>query len=243
MGFDLAGWAALGGAALVAGISKTGMPGLGMLSTLLATLALPAKAATGFILPLLSAGDLGAVILLSRRARWPILRRLLPWTLLGIVAGALALGRVSDEAFRRILGGLILGLLALDLYRKAKGFSIPPGQPAAAAAAGILAGFCTMMANAAGPLMALYLLAMGLSKEDFIGTQAWFFLVVNLVKWPFSLGLGLIGPDSLLADLCLLPALLAGELVGLYLFRKLPQKAFDAAARALAALGGLRLLL
>jgi len=240
--FDLSGWAALAGAGLTAGISKTGIPGIGMFSTVLATFAVPAKAATGLILPLLSAADLGAVLLLSRKARWPILLRLLPWAFLGIIAGYLAMGRIPDAAFRPLLGGLILALLGLDLLRGRKGVDLPQGNRAAAVAVGILAGFCTMFANAAGPLMSIYLLAMGLSKEDFIGTQAWFFLVVNLAKWPFSVGLGLITGETLLVNLWLLPAVAAGEALGILFLRKLPQKAFNAIARILAALGGIKLL-
>lgn len=241
MQFDIAGWTALNGAALVAGISKTGVPGLGILSVPLAALAMPAKESTGLLLPLLSAGDLGAVGLNFRGARWPIVLRLLPWTLVGIVAGYFVMGTIPDAAFKPLLGGLILTLLALDLVRKRKGLALPQGNRVAAAAAGILAGFCTMLANAAGPLMSIYLLAMGLSKEDFIGTQAWFFLIVNLAKWPFSLGLGLITAQSFRVDLFLLPAVAAGELLGFLLLKRLPQKAFNTVARVLAALGGIKL--
>jgi uncharacterized membrane protein YfcA len=241
MQFDFAGWTALAGAAIAAGISKTGVPGLGILSVPLAALALPAKESTGLLLPLLSAGDVGAVGLNFRGARWGIVLRLLPWTFLGVVAGYFAMGRIPDAAFKPLLGGLIIALLALDLVRTRKGIELPQGNKAAAAAAGILAGFCTMLANAAGPLMTIYLLAMGFSKEDFIGTQAWFFLIVNLVKWPFSLKLGLITAESLRVDLWLLPAVAVGEATGYFLLKKLPQNAFNAVARILAALGGIKL--
>ena len=242
MNFDPASWSALGGAALVTGFTKTGIPGLGVFAVLLAALAVPAKQSTGLILPLLSAADLGAVILLSRRARWPILRGLLPWALIGVVGGFLAMDRIPEAAFKPFLGGLILALLALDLLRAGKGLSLPQGNLPAAIAVGILAGFCSMVANAAGPLMTIYLLAMGLSKEDFIGTQAWFFLVVNLVKWPFSIGLCLITLGSLGIDLILLPAVAVGEILGLLLLKRLPQKAFENVARVLVAIGGIKLL-
>jgi hypothetical protein len=112
-----------------------------------------------------------------------------------------------------------------------------------AAVLGLLAGIATMLANAAGPIMLAYLLAMQLPKNQFLGTSAWFFLCINLFKVPFSAGLGLITPASLLLDLVLAPALVGGAFLGVYLARRMPQKAFQIAVQGLTAAAAVLLLL
>ena len=83
-----------------------------------------------------------------------------------------------------------------------------------AALTGVMAGFTTMVANAAGPVMLLYLLAVGLPKLTFIGTGAWFFMLVNAFKVPFSLKLGLITTNSLIVDAILLVPMIPGSFCG-----------------------------
>ena len=111
-----------------------------------------------------------------------------------------------------------------------------------AIAAGAGAGFATMTANAAGPVMTLYLLMAGLPKLQMLGTGAWFFLVVNLMKVPFSASLKLIDPPSLLLDLALTPAMLVGGAAGWLLVRRLHQQQFEVAALGLAAVSAALLL-
>jgi uncharacterized membrane protein YfcA len=108
---------------------------------------------------------------------------------------------------------------------------------------GILAGFATMVANAAGPVMVLYLLAIGLPKLVFIGTVAWFFMLVNAFKVPFSVKLGLITPESLLLDAILLLPLIPGALLGPRILHHLNQKAFETMVLLLTLVGTIRLLM
>ncbi len=238
---DAPGIASVGAAAFITGFSKAGVPGIGMMIPILAAMAMPARVSTGFILPVLIEGDCVAVLYWRRRAAWKRLFRVLPWAALGIVAGYFLMGRISDAAFRPVLGGMILAIVGLDLLRRAAKAELRSDNPAVAAVMGVLAGVFTMLANAAGPVMTIYLLSMGLSKEDFVGTSAWFYFIVNIFKLPFSAALGFVTLSSLGVDLALLPLVLVGSLAGVLVMKKMPQKAFNLIAQLLAVAGGIRL--
>ena len=89
------------------------------------------------------------------------------------------------------------------------------------------------MANAAGPVMVIYLMAMRLPKNEFIGTRAWFFWILNLSKLPFSSKLGFITKASLLTNAALIPCILIGSFLGVALVNRIPQKAFTTVVKAL----------
>jgi uncharacterized protein len=229
------------GAAFITGFSKSGVPGIGIMIPTLAAMAMPARVSTGFILPVLIEGDCLAVGYWRRRVSWPRLLRVLPWTALGVVAGYFLMGAMSDAIFKPLLGAMIIAIVGLDLIRRAAKIELRAGSHVLAAVIGILAGAFTMIANAAGPVMTIYLLSMGLSKEEFIGTVAWFYFIINLFKLPFSAIMGLVTWSTLGTDLALLPLVLVGSLVGVLVMKKLPQKIFDITAQILAVLGGIRL--
>ena len=238
---DASGIAAICGAAFLTGFSKSGMPGMGILIPTLAAMAMPARASTGFILPVLIEGDCVAVGYWRRKAAWPSLLRVLPWTALGIVAGYFLMGIISDAVFKPLLGAMILAIVGLDLIRRAAKVELRAESRIVAAVIGILAGAFTMLANAAGPVMTIYLLSMRLSKDEFVGTGAWFYFIINLFKLPFSIALGLVTWSTLIIDLELLPLVLVGSLVGVLVMKKLPQKAFNIVAQVLAVVGGVKL--
>jgi uncharacterized membrane protein YfcA len=158
------------------------------------------------------------------------------------------MGRVDESQFRRMIGALLIGMVLLQFWERFKkiGAGPSPGmgkRPLAyVAAMGILAGFTTMVANAAGPIMILYLLAIGLPKMEFIGTGAWYFFLINVFKVPFSYSLGLINPSSLGVDLRLASFVVAGALVGRVLIRHINQRVFESAALGLTLLANLKLL-
>ena len=116
----------------------------------------------------------------------------------------------------------------------AVGASVPAEDPAAqrphlgvGAVYGTLAGFTTMVANAGGPVMSLYLLSVGATKLRFMGTAACFFFATNLVKLPFSIGLSLVTVDTLRTALVLVPLVLLGAVIGRRLLRSIDQKLFE----------------
>ncbi len=237
-------------AALLVGVAKTGIAGIGMLFVVIFAQILPAKQATGLVLPLLCFGDLVAVAAYRQHAAWRHVWRLFPWTALGVVVGYFVLSRIGDQDMRQLIGGIVVTLVAVHLFRRwrARGKPTTPGEAEAAhpiwfaPVIGILAGFTTLVANAAGPLMAVYLLAMRLPKLEYVGTAAVFFLLLNLFKVPFMVSLGLITQPSFALNLWLAPAVLAGALAGRKILPLINQKMFENLALFFSAAAGLRLL-
>jgi len=236
-------WIVMALAAVIIGLSKSGLPGLGILAVPIVAVVIPAKLSTGFILPMLIAGDVIGVFYYRRHADWPRLFRLFPWTVIGIIIGWLSMDRLNDAQIRPIIGGIVLAMLALNLWRQR--FADPesriPHHHGVAILIGLLAGFTTMMANAAGPIMGIYLLAMGLPTTAFIGTSAWFFLLVNAFKVPFSAQLGLITLPSLTFNAMLLPFIALGAWMGIKFARRIPRIIFERLVQIFAAIGAIKL--
>ncbi|MDO8542429.1 MAG: sulfite exporter TauE/SafE family protein [Opitutaceae bacterium] len=229
-------------AAALIGVAKTGVAGLGMLSVVLFAQIMPAKQATGIVLPLLCFGDIVATLMYRQHARWKYLWRLFPWTAAGVFAGYFALGRFSETQARILIAAIVLTLVGLHLLRRHVGGHEAEHGPWFPPTVGVLAGFTTLVANAAGPLMTIYLLAMRLPKMDFVGTAAVFFLLLNLFKVPFMIDLGLINGASFTLNLLLAPAVLAGTWLGGKLLLRINQRVFENLALGLAALAGLKLV-
>ena len=246
--FDLStmGWALVGVSAALVGLSKTGIPGLGILMAPLMAMAFPGhtRESTGILLGMLILGDLFAAGYYRRRAEWGHVVRLLPAAFLGIVAGWRAMDYVTDDQLQPIMGAIVLVLLGLNYWRtRAGGPNAPtPGQWWFGALMGFAAGFTTMMANAAGPVMVIYLLAMRLPKIEFIGTSAWFFFVINWLKVPFSVTLGLISWESLKLNLMMLPLIAGGAVGGILFVHRIPQRAFNAVVEILTIAAAIKLL-
>jgi uncharacterized membrane protein YfcA len=249
-------WALAAAGAFIIGLSKTGIAGLGILFVTIFANIMPPKVATGFVLPLLICGDLVSLALYRRHAEWRYLWRLFPWTAAGVVLGYCALGHLDDTQARVLIGGIVLALLAFHLWwqrraARATTLAVAAGQEplpirpggSLAAAAGVIAGFTTLVANAAGPVMIVYLLAMRLPKLAFLGTSAWFFLLLNSFKVPFMGDLGLVNRESLTFNLALAPAVIAGGLAGRWIVGRINQQWFERIALGLTFAAGVKLLL
>lgn len=244
MNFDAWQWAFAVLGALLIGLSKTGIGGLGMLFVAIFAGLMPAKQSSGFVLPMLVFADVVAVLAYRRHAQWRFLWRLFPWTALGVVLGYFAMARIDDRTAKLLVGVIVCGMVAVHLLRRRKAAG-PEGEDRGwwfAPAVGVLAGFTTLIANAAGPLMAIYLLAMRLPKMEYMGTGAVYFLLMNAFKVPFMMHLGLIDGGSFRMNLWLLPAVIAGALAGRAVLHRINQKLFENLALALAVAAGLNLL-
>ena len=228
--------------AFMVGVSKTGVSWLSMLAVVLFAQLLPAKEATGAVLPLLIVGDLVAVGSYRGHADLRFIARLFPWAALGVVAGFYALSAINDRQAKTLIGAIVIVLVAVSVARQrgARAEGALPGW--VGPFVGILAGFTTLVSNAAGPLMAIYLLAMNLPKMEYMGTTAVFFFLLNAFKVPFMASLGLISAHSLHLNLLLVPAVLAGTWAGRRLLLVLKQRQFEWTVLALTALSGLKLL-
>jgi uncharacterized protein len=197
------------------------------------------------VLPLLVSGDICAVVALHQHVRWDYVLRMLPPAMIGVVLAALSMSRISDAAFKPLIGWIVLTLALMQTARLLwpNWMGAVPHSRTAVWVIGLLAGGATMLANAAGPVIALYCIAVGLPKFEVVGTLAWFFLIVNVFKLPFSAGLGLIRGETLLVAAVLFPAVLSGVFSGRWIVHRLPQRVFDVLMLTFAALAAMRLIL
>ncbi|WP_338894787.1 sulfite exporter TauE/SafE family protein [Streptomyces sp. TG1A-60] len=247
---SVAEFAVLGLAALLVGFSKTAVSGANTVSLAIFAAVLPARASTGVLLPLLIVGDVLAVLTYRRHAHWPTLWKLFPAVGGGVVLGTLFLVWADDQIVRTSIGAILLLMTAVTLWRRRaadKGddpdeITTRAGR-AKARSYGVLGGFTTMVANAGGPVMSLYLLSAGFRKLGFLGTSAIFFLIVNLAKVPFSVGLGLIDGPSLLLDAALALFVVPGAFLGKWAVTRINQRIFEQLVIAATIVGGLQLLL
>jgi uncharacterized protein len=242
---SLTQWFVLAGSALAIGLSKTGLPGATIVAIPLLAQCFSAKASTGLVLPMLVCADLVAVSYYRRKADVSHLIHLIPWAALGVVIGSVWLGRIGDAQLMPLIGAIVLLMLGLNHWRRRveRPDAIVPRTWWLAGAVGLVAGITTMMANAAGPIMIVYFLAMRLPKESFVGTGAWYFFLLNLFKLPFSANLGLIHRESLMLNALALPLVVAGALAGIAFLHRIPQRKFTWAVEFLAVLAAIRLLL
>ncbi|GAA1923612.1 sulfite exporter TauE/SafE family protein [Microbacterium aoyamense] len=222
-------WVLLAVAAVVVGISKTGIPGAGTVAVAIFAAVLPAKASTGTILLLLIVADIFAVITYRRHANWRALWRLVPAVAVGVLLGVGFLAIADDLWVKRTIGVILVAVIAITLWRRYRPARSqePVGGRAAAVVYGGLGGFTTMVANAAGPVMSMYFLAARFPVKEFLGTAAWFFAIVNIAKVPFSIGLGLITVPGLLLDLVLVPLVVGGALLGRWIASRVDQVLFE----------------
>ena len=241
---SFADWLLLAIAAFGIGITKSGFSGVSMVHVYLFASVFGAKDSTGIVLPMLIAGDVFAMSVYGKRANWVYVRRMMPPTLIGVVAGWLLMFRLPEVYYRPLIGFIILGLTSLQIIRlwKEEWFADVPHSAWFAWSMGILVGLTTMLANAAGPVFGLYLLAIGLPKLEFVGTAAWFFLILNIVKIPFSWSLGLIRLDTLALNAMLIPLIGLGLWVGSLVIRKIPQRLFDSIILILTGTASIRML-
>jgi len=221
-------WCILGLSALCIGMSKTGVQGITLLAVPYMAMAFGAKASTGIILPMLCMADVLAVTYYKRMADWKEVARLLPTAVLGFFVALWVDQLIPTGSFRQLMGWtLALALLVMlwnEIFGKENKWLRTWWY---AALFGLLGGFTTMIGNAAGPVMSVYLLSMRKDKLTYIGMNAWFFLVVNLLKLPLQIfAWHNISWHSLGLNLLMLPLIALGALLGIWLVKRFPEKAF-----------------
>jgi len=238
-------WAIIAVCAVFVGMAKTGVPGLGiMVVPMMVCVTGQVLTASGVLLPLLCSADLFAVWYYRRNASAWALWRLFPFVAIGGYGGWRVMGHVDNATLKFLVGAIVLVMVAVHVRRKSgKGDPLAPSWMLGAVY-GLVAGFATMIANAAGPVMTVYLLSMSLPKDEFMGTGAWFFLMVNLSKVPAYLLLSppIITGGSLLIDLCVLPGILLGALTGRRIYERMSQIWFERIVLSLTVISALSLL-
>lgn len=219
---------ALYGCAILIGMSKTGIQGINTISIPILAMMFGAKESTGLVLPMLCMADLVAVIYYRRMGEWKYIVKLLPAAVAGFFV-ALAVDQVIPASqFKRLMAVCILIGLVIMFWTERKGKQNVVGDAWwYAPLFGLLGGFTTMIGNAAGPVMAVYLLSMRLPKYCFVGTTAWFFLIINLLKLPLQIfAWDNITLTSFALNLSAIPFILLGAVVGIKFVKILPESKY-----------------
>ena len=221
-------WSLIMMSGMLIGMTKVGIPGVSIIAVSALAYVFGGKSSTGILLPILILADLFGVGYYRRHAQWRYLIKFFPWAFAG-VGLALWVGEiVTDAQFKEIIAMVVFACIALmlwkDLKKKNSAF---PEKWWFAAFTGVAGGFATMIGNVAGPIFAIYLLAMHLPKNNYIGTQAWFFLIINISKFPLHLLVWkTIDRHTLTLDLMTLPAIALGAVAGIWLVKTIPEKTY-----------------
>lgn len=242
--YSIGNWLLILIAAFIIGLSKAGLKGIDMMNVTIMAIVFGGKASTGVVLPLLCVADIMAVIFYNRHAQWPHFWKLIPWMILGILIGVF-LGKDLNEAiFRKLMAFIIILTVVIMIALEFRKTTDVPSNKLFVSGMGITAGFTTMLGNLAGAFSNIYFLAMRMPKNDFIGTAAWVFLVINLFKLPFQvLYWQNITPVTLQTDLLLLPALFAGFWAGLKIVAKIKDDSYRKVVIVLTLLGAVVIFL
>lgn len=214
-------------AAFLIGMAKTGVSGVAMFAVPIMAVIFGGKASSGLMLPMLIMADLFAVNYYHRHANWNYLLKLFPSAAIGVLVGTLLGNIIDDQQFRLIMGVFIFVSLAIMLWMETNKQVKVPDYLWFAILMGLLGGITTMIGNLAGAVMALYLLSMRLPKNEYIGTAAWFFLVINLFKVPFHIvSWHSIDLNSFMLNLLGLPFIALGAYCGIVIVKRIPEKQF-----------------
>jgi uncharacterized membrane protein YfcA len=231
-------WALGIASAFMIGISKTGAPGAAvMVIPFMVMIVGDARLSAAWTQPILSSGDLLGVYYWRKHADAKKLFSLIPWVLVGIVAAFFALN-LNERIIRIMVAVIVLLMLMVQVWRRWGGKSEVQGS---AVFYGVVAGFATTIANAAAPVMSMYLLSSRLPKERFVATGAWFFFVANILKVPVYIWYGLYSRESLMFAAALFPAVMLGGLAGKWFVSRVPQRIFDLLVVGITAISALLL--
>lgn len=227
--FDLStlDWIMLVLSAFIIGMTKTGVAGIYYLVIPMMAWVFGGKNSTGILLPMLSMADIFAVIYYNRSANWGHLVKLVPIAFVGVIIGTLVGNAISEQVFKMLMGIIVLSGIGVMVFMERRKSKEVPDYWWFSVLTGLFAGFSTMVGNAAGSVLAVYLLSMRFPKNVYIGTTAWFFMLINLLKMPFHIfSWKTITWNSFLLDLTMIPAILVGAILGVWIVRLIPEKAY-----------------
>lgn len=244
LSYSIGNWFLILIAAFIIGLSKAGLKGIDMMNVTIMAIVFGGKASTGVVLPLLCVADIMAVKFYNRHAQWPHFWKLIPWMMLGILIGVFVGKDLNEAIFRKLMAFIIILTVVIMIALEFRKAASVPSNKLFVSGMGITAGFTTMLGNLAGAFSNIYFLAMRMPKNNFIGTAAWVFLVINLFKLPFQIFFWKnITPATLQTDLLLLPALFAGFWAGLKIVSKIKDDSYRKVVIVLTLLGAVVIFL
>ena len=236
-------WVAVFFAVFLLGLAKSGIKGIGIIIVVIMALVFGEKSSTGVLLSLLIFADILAVIYYNRHAQWHYIKKLMPWMVIGVLIGVWIGNDISEDLFKKIMAIIIIGSVLLMFYFENKKTVTIPNNLWFSSSAGFLAGFSTMIGNLAGPISYIYFLAMRLPKNEFIGTAAWTFFIINLFKFPFHVFVWkTVTKETLVLNSILIPALIIGFYLGVRIVKMISNINYRRFILFVTALGGLILL-
>ncbi|WP_400075343.1 sulfite exporter TauE/SafE family protein [Winogradskyella sp. R77965] len=236
-------WTAIGFAVFLLGLSKSGIKGISIIIVVILAFVFGEKASTGILLPMLICADVLAVIYYNRHADWGIIKKLIPWMILGVLVGVWVGNDISKIIFKRLMAIIIIVSVIIMFYienRKSNGI---PKNKFFATGMGFLTGFTTMIGNLAGPISNVYFLAIRFPKNEFIGTAAWLFFIINVIKLPFHIFIWkTVTPESLILNSILIPAAAIGFFLGARIVKLISNVNYRRFILIITALGGIIML-
>ena len=232
-------------AAFLLGMAKAGVKGLGTISIPLTVFVFGAKESTGIILPVLIYADSFSVLYYYKKTDWSQVKMLIPMTIIGVVLATLVGYYISGKTFQYAMGFLILICLLLLIVKDKIGNNIEMENHSwLTPLTGVSLGFTTMIGNAAGPFLNIYLLIRKMPKETFVATSAVYFYIVNFIKIPFHVfGWKTITWDTFMLSLTTIPIVIVGVLIGIQLVKLMNETFFKWLVIISTAVSGIILLI
>jgi len=236
-------WVAVFFAIFLLGMAKSGIKGIGIIIIVILAFVFGEKSSTGILLPLLISADILAVTYYNKHANWTFIKKLLPWMAIGVLVGTWTGNDISEDLFKKMMAIIIIGSVLLMFYFENKRTVTIPNNIWFAGFSGFLAGFTTMIGNLAGPISNIYFLAMRLPKNEFIGTAAWLFFIINVFKLPFHIFIWkTINKETLVLNSIMIPILIVGFYIGTRIVKMISNINYRRFILFVTALGGFILL-
>lgn len=236
-------WLAIGFAVFLLGLSKSGIKGIGIIIVVILAFVFGEKASTGILLPLLISADIFAVVYYNKHAQWHFIKKLMPAMVIGVLVGVWVGNDISEFIFKRIMAIIIIGSVIIMFYMEKRKSANIPTNKWFSNSTGFMAGFTTMIGNLAGPISDIYFLAMRLPKNEFIGTAAWLFFIINVFKLPFHIFVwNTVSLETLTLNAILLPFVILGFFLGAYIVKLISNVNYRRFVLIVTALGGIIML-
>lgn len=237
-------WIAICVAVFLLGLSKAGIKGIGIIIVVILAFVFGEKASTGILLPMLISADILAVIYYNRHAQWKYIWKLLPWMVVGVLVGVWIGDEISEIIFKRLMAVIIIGSVIIMVISENRSSKTIPKNRFFASIMGFLAGFTTMIGNLAGPISNIYFLAMRFPKNEFIGTAAWLFFIINVFKLPFHFFVWkTVTFESLALNSVLIPTVILGFFIGVSIVKLISNLNYRRFILIVTVIGGIILLL
>lgn len=236
-------WCAIGLAVFLLGLAKSGIKGIGIIIVVILAFVFGEKESTGILLPMLICADILAVIYYNRHAQWKYIFKLLPMMIVGVLVGVWLGHDISEIIFRRLMAIIIVGSVILMFFSERRKSVAVPQSKLFSWITGFLAGFTTMIGNLAGPVSNIYFLAMRFPKNEFIGTAAWLFFIINVFKLPFHIFVWkTVTVNTLVLNSVMLPLVLLGFFAGISIVKLISNLNYRRFILIATAIGGVILL-